>query len=75
MDFGWQVAQLKNLNVPGINGRKEEGHRTKELSMQKKCPGDGEHIQLVDELICSLITLLLCQKEAFDAGVPKKLPS
>lgn len=47
----------------------------KELGMQKKCPGDGEHTQLADELICSLITLLLCQKEAFDAGVPEKLPS
>lgn len=67
--------QLKNLSVPGINGRKEEEQWVKELGMQKKFPGDGEHTQLADELICSLITLLLCQKEAFDAGVPEKLPS
>lgn len=45
------------------------------IEYAEECPGDGEHIQLVDELICSLITLLLCQKEAFDAGVPENLPS
>ena len=43
--------------------------------LDKKHPGDGEHTQLADELICSLITPPLCLKEAFDAGIPEKLPS
>lgn len=74
MDFGWQVAQLKNLNVPGINGRKEKGHQVKEIEYAEECQGWWAHS--IGGWVNLLINaLLLCQKEAFDAGVPEKLPS
>lgn len=65
------MAQLKKPECPWNQWQKGE----ERIEYAEECPGDGEYIQLVDELICSLITLLLCQKEAFDAGVPEKLSS
>lgn len=73
------MAQLEKLECPW-NQWQEGGSTLSERTeygekLDKRHPGGGEHTQLADELISSLITPPLCLQEAFDAGFPEKLSS
>lgn len=73
MEFGWQVAQLKNLGCPQ-NPQQEEDEKTMQKAVQEACSGSASTPRGC-WVICSSITLPLHQKKTVDSGVSETLPS